>query len=310
MSKLRRIYLHALIGALGGWLGWMLFGELCSKDWPWHQQALIGGALIGACIGFGIAGLEALMDRSALRFLRYSAVGIILGGLGGAAGMWIGDWTNKVIAESAGGSGAIAVIGSVIARVLGWALFGLAVGISEGVAAGSHRKITYGAIGGSLGGALGGLVFGTLMAAFQPGETAYLWGQALGLLILGALIGALRALVEEVLKPAAIRVILGWQEGREYPVVKERTLLGRDESADILLLRDMAVAKRHALLHRNGPRFWLQRLDATPQDTRVNDAAVEGELPLTHGDRIQLGATVIRFLDRSAKIGQGVPRSE
>jgi hypothetical protein len=300
MGKLRRIYVHALIGALGGWLGWMLFGELVPKDWSWHDTALIGGVLVGACIGFCIAIVESLLDRSLLRFLRYGAVGLLLGGLGGAAGWWLGEWVNYAIVSVAGANTTLAGLCSVLARALGWTLFGVAVGIGEGVAARSSRKIKYGAIGGSLGGFGGGLIFGALLVSLQPGEASYLWGQAIGLALLGALIGALRALVEEVMKPAAVRVVLGWQEGREYSVTKEQTVLGRDEAVDILLLRDMAVAKRHALLRRDGPRFLVERLDAPPQDLRVNDRPVDEHAELHHGDRLQLGATVLRFLSRQA----------
>jgi hypothetical protein len=300
MAKLLRIYLYAIIGALGGWLGWMLFGELCSKDWPWHEQALLGGALIGACIGFGISSLEAIRDRSFLRFLRFGAVGVVLGGLGGAVGCWLGEWVNYLIVTTAGATGFFAQAGIVIARMLGWGLFGCAVGIAEGVAAQSRRKMVYGVIGGSLGGGLGGLLFGLFLVAYRPGEVSYLWGEAIGLVVLGALIGALRALVEEVMKPAAVRIVQGWHEGREYPVVKERTILGRDEAVDILLLRDMAVAKRHAALRRDGERFLLQRMEGPAQDTRINDRVIDDQGPLQDGDRIQLGATVIRFLLRSA----------
>lgn len=295
MEKLKRIYLHTMIGALGGWLGWMLFSEWCSPGWSWHVLALFGGMIIGSCIGLGLAAVEAMIDQSLIRFLRYGAVGIVLGGLGGAAGCWLGEWVNYSIVSTAGAGGVLATIGSVLARMLGWALFGCAVGMSEGVAAFSKRKMMYGAIGGSVGGALGGLFFGVLLAAMQPGETSYLWGQAFGLVLLGALIGMLRALVEEVLKPAAIRVVRGWHEGREYPIVKERTVLGRDEAVDILLLRDMAVVKRHALLKREGARYMLQRLEGTPQDTRVNEQVVNDQLEVQNGDRIQLGATVVRF---------------
>ena len=300
MGKLRRIYVHAMIGALGGWLGWMLFGELCSKDWSWHETALVGGVLVGACIGFCIAVIESLLDRSLLRFLRYGAVGIVLGGVGGAAGWWLGEWVNYAIVSLAGANTTLGLVCGVLARALGWTLFGVAVGIGEGVAARSARKIKYGAVGGSLGGFGGGLIFGTFLVTLQPGETSYVWGEAIGLAILGALIGALRALVEEVMKPAAVRVVLGWQEGREYSVTKEQTVLGRDEAVDILLLRDMAVAKRHALLRRDGPRYWLQRLDAPPQDLRVNDVPVDDQVELHHGDRVQLGATVLRFLLRTS----------
>lgn len=302
MPQLRRLFLHTMIGAIGGWIGWMLYGECCSPDWSWQVLALSAGLIIGACIGLGLAAVEALVDQSLIRFLRYGAVGIVLGGMGGAAGCWLGEWVNYSIVSTAGANGTVATIGSVLARMLGWALFGCAVGMSEGVALLSRRKIAYGAIGGSLGGALGGLVFGVLLAAYQPGETSYLWGQAIGLVILGALIGLLRALVEEVLKPASIRVVQGWHEGREYPLVNDRTVMGRDEAVDILLLRDMAVVKRHAILRREGKRFLLQRLEGSPQDTRVNEQIVQDQLEVHNGDRIQLGSTIVRMVMKNTNV--------
>src|SRR5438876_925342 len=127
MPKLGRIYLHAMIGALGGWLGGRPLAELSSRDGPCYNQALFGVAMIGSCIGFGIAALEAILDRSLLRFLRFAAVGILLGGIGGAAGYWVGDWVNNVFVQVTGATGFLAQAGSVVARILGWALFGLAV---------------------------------------------------------------------------------------------------------------------------------------------------------------------------------------
>lgn len=298
MNRLRRIYLHTVMGMLGGWLGWMLLSECCSPTWSWQWTALLGGMLIGACIGFALAVVEPLVDQSLTRFVRFGAVGIVLGGLGGAVGCWLGEWVNYSLVATAGTGSKLATFSSVLARMLGWAFFGCAVGMAEGVAAYSQKKIWYGLLGGSLGGALGGLFFGTMLATYQPGETSYLWGQALGLVLLGALIGLLRSLVEEALKPAAIHVVQGWQEGREYPIVKEKTVLGRDEAVDILLLRDMTVVKRHALLRRDGPRYWLERLDGSPQDTRVNDQMVHEQHAVLQGDRIQLGATIVKMVLR------------
>src|SRR5262249_59197757 len=79
-----------------------------------------------------------------------------------------------------------------------------------------------------------------------------LWG-ALGLVILGACIGGFSALVQGVFQPAHVKVLRGWQEGREYPLEKAATLLGRDEQADIALFRDMKVEKKHAVIQRQGP---------------------------------------------------------
>ncbi len=71
-------------------------------------------------------------------------------------------------------------------------------------------------------------------------------------------------LVQAVLQPASVKVLRGWQEGREYPVIKPETLLGREEHADIALFRDMQVQKRHALIRRDRMRSRIEgKLAAT-----------------------------------------------
>jgi hypothetical protein len=275
----------------------MLFGELVHAQWPWWQIALIGGTLVGAFIGYCVVGIDAILDRSYVRFCRYASFGVLLGGVGGAIGFWVGDWVNYLLVGATGPEGGLARFVSILARGMGWMLFGLAVGVSEGVAARSLGKVSYGAIGGSLGGLIGGSIFAWLMLVLDKGDASYLWGQALGLVILGACIGALTALVEEVLKPASLKVLRGWQEGREYPVVKAVSVLGRDESADVLLLRDPKIEKRHASIHRRGNRFVLV---SNQSPTMVNDQPAGDNQELKDGDRIQLGNVLLRFMMRAA----------
>ena len=65
------------------------------------------------------------------------------------------------------------------------------VGVSEGVAARSLGKLSYGTLGGALGGFVGGALFGLIyMLTKDRGQQAALGG-ALGLVILGACIGAI-----------------------------------------------------------------------------------------------------------------------
>src|SRR5262249_18307267 len=97
---------------------------------------------------------------------------------------------------------------------------------------------------------------------------------ALGIVIMGACIGSLSALVQTVFQPACVRVMIGWQEGREYALDKIDTLVGRDEHADIALFRDMRVEKRHAIIQRDGNRYLLLNHGAPPEYTRVNDVPV------------------------------------
>ncbi len=94
-------------------------------------------------------------------------------------------------------------------------------------------------------------------------------------------------------------MLRGWQEGREYPLLKGENSLGRDEAVDIPLFRDMRVEKCHALIQRDGNRFILCNNHSPPEQTRVNEEPVPSQRDLRDGDRIQLGNIVLRFQMRS-----------
>ena len=307
MPQFRRLYDHALCGALGGLLGWMLFGELISKDWEWWRSALAGGALIGAVIGAALVGLPPLLDGAWRRAARFTAVGVVLGILGGAVGFWVGEAVHYTLLPAADAPWLVRVAGALLDRALGWMLFGLAIGMAEGLAMRSWRKMGYGALGGTLGGLVGGAIFGLLMTLLSPGESAYLWGQMIGLMILGAALGVLTALVEDVLRPAALRVLRGWHEGREYPLLKAVVIVGRDEAADVLLLRDMNIAKRHARISQQGDRYILELIDGTPDQTLRNHEPILGRADLHDGDRLQFGNTVVRFSRRLTPAAERLP---
>src|SRR3954466_12973403 len=89
---LSRIYFNAVFGALGGLLGWMLFSIFSDKTAgegglavAW--QNLLDGALIGGGIGYLVVSVEAIRDRSWVRFVRLATYGVVLGAIGGAAGL-------------------------------------------------------------------------------------------------------------------------------------------------------------------------------------------------------------------------------
>jgi len=212
--------------------------------------------------------------------------------------MWLGDVVNFTLQNWLGGW----LVAALMARGLGWALLGVAIGASEGIAARSLGKFSYGTLGGAIGGFIGGVVFELFSAAARSSlSTTYFWS-ALGLVILGACIGALSAFVQGVFQPACVRVLRGWQEGREYPLDKPAVVLGRAEQADIALFRDMKIEKRHAIIRREGEQYVLVNNGAPASETRVNDASVPASRSLADGDRIQLGNVVLRFQLRAAML--------
>jgi hypothetical protein len=302
-----RVYFNAVFGGIGGLVGWMLFGILGDRAAPAEHvqtQLALGGALIGGSIGFFLTGSDALRDRIALRFFRAGTYGLLLGAAGGALGMIVGDAVHHRLIElrGTGRPGDVStLLGAMRARGLGWVLLGIAVGCGEGLAARSLGKASYGMIGGALGGFVGGALFGLAVEATRGREVqGPFWG-ALGLVILGAMIGSLSALVQAAFEPASVRVLRGWQEGREYPLARADNLLGRDEHADVALFRDMRVEKRHAAIRRKGKRYVLENRDAPAGQTRVNGETIARSCDLRDGDRIELGGVVLRFQLRAAK---------
>jgi hypothetical protein len=311
MALLGRVYFNAVFGAVGGLLGWMLlgvFGHKVVAGEAQDAQALLGGALIGGAIGYFVVSVEALRDRALLRFVRLASYGVVLGALGGTPGMWVGDKLNEAVNRWLVEHGPLAAWQEdfviVLARGLGWLLLGVAVGMSEGLAARSLGKFSYGTLGGALGGLVGGCLFGWLYLKLPAEEsrtaTANLLG-ALGLIILGACIGSLSALVQGVFQPASVKVLRGWQEGREYPLDKNDNTLGRDEHVDVALFRDMKVEKHHAVIRRQGARYVLVNTGAPPECTLVNGEPVARSRELQDGDRVQLGEVVLRFQTRAAR---------
>jgi hypothetical protein len=299
MALFSRIYFNAVFGALGGLLGWVLFGVLGERNPGADRQdlnTLLGGAVIGGVIGYFVVSVEAIRDQSLARFARLASYGVLLGLVGGALGMYIGDQVNHLFIRLLGGSLAI----TMLARGLGWSLLGVAIGMSEGIAARSLGKFSYGMLGGALGGIVGGVLF-ELFHSFARASlsTTYFWS-ALGLVILGACIGSLSALVQSVFEPANVRVLRGWQEGREYPLEKPASLLGRAEYADIALFRDMKVEKQHCFIKRAGAKYVLVNNGAPPENTLVNERPVPQSIELHDADRIQLGNVLLRFQLRAA----------
>src|SRR5436309_15346370 len=128
MGLLLRIYFNAVFGALGGLLGWMLFGVFGDKapaeGWPQTIQMFLGGALIGGAIGYFVVSVEAIRDQAVARFARLATYGVALGALGGALGMYVGDVVNYLLVGASQGN----LLLTMVARGVGWTFLGAAIG--------------------------------------------------------------------------------------------------------------------------------------------------------------------------------------
>ncbi len=295
-----------VFGAIGGLLAWVVMEPFTTDDLrrsvDWGHLTLFGlvsGGFIGAMIGFA-SGLSLGTSAHALRGLM---LGALVGLPGGLCGVYLGQ-----IVFSAFGL-AMPIIGIIVGRILGWGLFGLFVGMAEGVVGRSAKRVRQGAIGGAIGGALGGALFdalaftlgGAFSAALRAEGEEGAFSRAVALVLMGAGIGLFIGLLELVSRQAWVRVIYGRNEGKDYPIDRSGAIIGRDELADVPLRGDPQVAPRHAEILISGGQYLL----VPHAPVLVNGTPITGQVALDDGDRLQVGSFQLMFqLRAGASVSQ------
>jgi hypothetical protein len=180
-------------------------------------------------------------------------------------------------------------------------VLGLVVGLGVGWATRSGARRRNGAIGGLVGGAVGGFCYQALTATFPQA-----FGRAIAIILIGALIGFFIGLVGELLKRGWLMVVRSQsrnaREGREYPLLKNVTIIGRAEESDIGLFGDQAVLAHHAIIRHEGKSFFVSPTGGG--QVLVNRQPVSGRCALKSGDRLEIGGTLFLFRDR-AQAAQG-----
>jgi|SRR5580658_8404072 hypothetical protein len=277
-----KLLFYAAAGALGGFAAWGAAEPFLGIRSVYSRDLLLG-ALVGAFIGAFLASIEALSVGQWRQALRGVRGGGVIGALGGALGLAVGEV-------------AFDLLGGFNGRILGWSVLGVFVGLGVGWATRSAARRRNGAIGGVLGGALGGFFYQSLTATF-PQE----FGRAIAIIVLGALIGFFIGLVGELLKRGWLMVVRSQsrnaREGREYPLSKPVTIIGRAEESDIGLFGDKAVLGHHAIIRREGRNFIVSPTGGG--QIYVNRQPVNGRYALRSGDRLEVGGTLFLFRDRA-----------
>jgi pSer/pThr/pTyr-binding forkhead associated (FHA) protein len=101
---------------------------------------------------------------------------------------------------------------------------------------------------------------------------------------------------------ASARLVIcnGGFEGMEYELSTEETLIGRNPTTDVTLL-DENISREHAIIlfDEGTGAYTIEDLQST-NGTKVNGKGVRSH-ELQHGDEIQIGHTVFRFLSVPAR---------
>lgn len=297
-----RIARNAIFGAIGGLAGWAVITlalrfETTSTPLLLLKDALLG-ALVGLCIGLAIGAADQSADGWARRKLPRIGLSGLLGLGAGLAGLVIGE----AIFLWAGGG--------VWPRAVGWAIFGLLLGVGQWLVTGLQSKGVYAGLGGLLGGLIGGATYErlslTLLGLGAGREIALTVGGAVGLVILGACIGLFIGLVETILRRAWLRFIYGPLEGKTFTLDNSRAVvtLGRSDACDIMLRHDPEAGAVHAAIATRGAVFTL-----TPRDGPVALRTAGGAQPVTTralqpGDTIQIGRSRFVFETGAESAGE------
>lgn len=300
----RRAYFNAVLGGSGGLLGWALISLLAPG--PGANGPALGhylayawkGALIGLAIGAGVGAADGLVtNRSPRRAARGAAYGAGLGAMGGVVGMLIGEFLFNLLG------------GGLFVKALGWSIFGGWVGTCDGIAQKMPNKVRYGAVGGLIGGLVGGGTYEriarVLIAITGDRSLGLALGGAIGLVILGACIGAFMGLVESILRRAWLVFFGGRNEGQSHTLDPGQvsTTLGSSDDCSIVV-RDSGVSDRHAEITVANERFQIAprggRLAFRDAAQREGPARVlNGPQPLHDGDEVEMGAA--RFVFHSSE---------
>jgi hypothetical protein len=279
-----RTYYYAVVGAIGGLIAWRISDALgLSFTSSLTFNELVAGGLIGLSIGLLIGVAEGLVSLDARRMLRTAVVAAPLGLAAGAVGLVLGEAAFQMLG------------GEAVGRVLGWALFGLLIGLAEGAT--GRTQLWKGALGGFLGGAVGGV----LIEVARRGYADPVAGKAVGLVLLGAAVGAFIALISVLLSRAWLEVASGKLKGAEFVLDKflpdggPAAILGSDALKADIALPDPDIAPQHALLRGGGTHVTLK--DLSLNGTFVNNRRIQ-VAALADRQRIRLGNTELIYHER------------
>ena len=284
MNRRMRTYFYAVFGAIGGLIGWQMSDFLgLSFITNLYLSEAVVGALIGFVIGLCIGITEGLLTQNFIQAIKAGLFSALLGLAAGAIGLPLSEYLFQAV-----GAG-------FLGRALGWGVFGLLLGLAEGVVGKSQ------AWKGMLGGLIGGAVGGVLLESAPTWLSNPLTGKAAGLVLLGASVSAFISLIVVLLSRAWLEVSSGKLKGTEFILDKfmkaggPAIAIGSSALKSEIVLPDPDIAPQHAMLSGDGVRFSLK--DMSLAGTYINGKKIE-RTQLSNGQKIRMGNTEMIYHEK------------
>lgn len=284
MSRWMRTYFYAVLGAIGGLIGWQVSDRIgLSFAANLYLSEVVVGALVGLVIGLFIGLTEGMLTRNPVQAVKSGLFCAVLGAVAGGIGLPLSEYLFQAVGAGLPG------------RALGWAIFGLLLGLAEGVV--GRSQVWKGMLGGLVGGALGGVLL----------ESAHNWladpltGKAAGLVLLGASVGAFISFIVMLLARAWLEVTSGKLKGTEFILDKfmraggPAVAIGSSPLKSEIVLPDPDIAPQHAMLTGDGARFSLK--DMSLAGTYINGKKIQ-TVHLSNGQKIRMGNTEMIYREK------------
>ena len=309
---MKALALRVFVGTVAALLAWTIMEPLAPKtigdpSWEmWEGQFM---AVLGGLIGASIGGINGYLTGGKVHTLR----GLVLGLVFGVAGIALGAKIGMLLVAVTFGQDVFTsqqVIPTILARTLALTPIGGVLGAAIGASSLSVKRIKLGLIGGLMGGAIGGASFdivGSLVASavasakgVGPNQIAEVGGtsRAVYAIALGLGIALFIGIVESLAKNAWVRQVLGRNEGREWPLYGQHTIIGRSENATIPIFGDPTLQPHHATISNQGGTYYITDGGG---GVLINGQPVQ-QAPLFSGANIQLGQTVLQFLMKEGRM--------
>lgn len=111
--------------------------------------------------------------------------------------------------------------------------------------------------------------------------------------------GAERTMIVEKVANASLTIAKGKQQGEQFNITKYETFVGRASDNDIRL-HDWFVSKKHAVIVRQGHKFFIRDLGSW-RGTMVNGKQIK-DTELKDGDMLAFGTTQLEFKMQSDEV--------
>lgn len=313
----------SIAGLAGGLLAWAIIemflrpdAETGSNDNSQLPNILFG-AILTASIGLLISLWEPLTSRDWRKAGRVALIAVPVNvGLGVIAGLIAGTlyrnmvsdvverlvvkWTGLVANGSVSSDTALKGFSDELLsqlhlpRAVAWTIVGLAAGLGVGIVSRSGRRLVNTSIGGLVGGFLGGFLFDYMNTGWVA--------RAVGMSVLGLLIGLATGLIEQVRKSMWLVIRSGGMAGKQFILYRDSVVIGSAPDCDITLVKDPAIAAHHLRITRSGSRVEVLALDAG--FPLLVDGQPVPSAVIHDGSSLQAGSTLLGFHEQG---GSAVP---